>query len=69
MLILRINPNLTMDLLRTIIKKIPRRVRKTAEATRNSRIVFSTRVRNACVPKMWLLQPYYKEMPYPESSC
>ena len=45
MLILRINPNLMMDLLRTIIKKILRRVRKSADATRNPRIMFPTRVR------------------------
>ena len=38
-------PKFNMDLLRTMIKKIPRRVRKTAEATRNSRIVFPTKVR------------------------
>jgi hypothetical protein len=42
--ILRINPNLMIDLKRTIIKETPRRVKTNADATRNPKIVFPTRV-------------------------
>jgi hypothetical protein len=42
---LRINPNLMIDLKRTIIKEIPRRVKTNADATRNPKLMFPTMVR------------------------
>jgi hypothetical protein len=42
---IRINPNLMVDLLRPIIREIPRRVKTNVDVTRNSKIVFPTVLR------------------------